>query len=130
MPFCCEVGYPKRFLVDRDSQLVQGCESVRLDIQLHKDAAVELSVCPIGGHNMHGKVERKIHHARESLSKALSNQRLNLLQWETWAATIANSIGNLPLALGSKKSDFDSMDFSAVITIDVQVSSFIIQQKT
>ena len=115
MRFCCEVGYPKRVLVDKGSQLVQGCESVRLDIQdlkfhLHKDASVELSVCPVGGHNMHGKVERRIRQVRESLSKALSNQRLGILQWETLSATIANSINNLPLTLGSKKADLDSMD--------------------
>ena len=32
------------------------------------------------------------------------------MQWETVAATIANSINNLPLALGNTKSDFESMD--------------------
>ena len=59
---------------------------------------------------MHGKVERKIRQIRESLAKALSNQRLGILQWETLSATIANTINNLPLTLGSKKADLDSMD--------------------
>ena len=113
--FCCEVGYPKRVLIDDGSQLVKGCESVRLDIQnikfqLRKDAGVEVSVCPVGGHNMHGRVERKIRQVRESLARALSNDRLGVLQWETLAATIANSINNLPLSLGSRKADLDSMD--------------------
>ena len=115
MRFCCEVGYPKRVLIDEGGQLVKGCESVRLDIQdlkfqLHKDAGVQMSVCPVGGHNMHGRVERKIRQIRESLARALSNDRLGVLQWETLGATIANSINNLPLTLGSRKADLDSMD--------------------
>ena len=59
---------------------------------------------------MHGKVERRIRHIKESLSKTMSNQRLSLMRWETIAATIANSINNLPLALGNIKGDFESMD--------------------
>ena len=59
---------------------------------------------------MHGRVERKIRQVRESLARALSNDRLGVLQWETLAATIANSIDNLPLSLGSRKADLDSMD--------------------
>ena len=114
MRFCCEVGYPKRLLIDEGSQLVKGCESVSLDLidikyQLHKDVAVDVSVCPVGGHNMHGKVERKIRQIRESLAKTLSNERLGVLQWETLGATIANSINNLPLTLRGLK-DLDAMD--------------------
>ena len=40
----------------------------------------------------------------------MSHQRLSLMRWETIAATIANSINNLPLALGNIKGDFESMD--------------------
>ena len=59
---------------------------------------------------MHGKVERRIRHIRESLMKSLSNERLGVLQWETIAASIANSINNLPLALGNVKGDFEFAD--------------------
>ena len=47
---------------------------------------------------------------KESLVDTMSNERLSLMQWETVSATIANSINNLPLALGSLKSDFETMD--------------------
>ena len=72
--FSCEVGYPKMLLPDEGSQLVKGCESMRLDIldlkhRLHKDVAVDFEVCPVGGHNMHGKVERKIREVKISLEK-------------------------------------------------------------
>ena len=38
------------------------------------------------------------------------NIRLSLLQWETVAAEVANSINDLPLAVGNIESDFENMD--------------------
>ena len=113
--FSCEVGYPKRVLVDSGSQLVKGCETMELnfrDIQqkLHQKMKVELEVCPVGGHNMHGRVERCIKEIKNSITTTMSNERLSLLQWETLSASIANSINNLPLALGNVKGDFEIMD--------------------
>ena len=113
--FSCEVGYPKTLLVDEGSQLVKGCETMKLkfwDIkfQLHQDVAVDFEVCPVGGHNFNGKVERKIREVKKSITKTVSNKRLALMQWETLAATIANSINNMPLALGNLTSDLEFMD--------------------
>ena len=59
--FSCDVGYPKRMLAESGSQIVKGCQSMVLDFQdlqfrLHKESKVELQLCPVGGHNMHGKV--------------------------------------------------------------------------
>ena len=104
--FSCEVGYPKTLLVDHGSQIIKGCETMSLkfwDIkfQLHKDVSVNFEVCPVGGHNFNGKVERKIREIKKSISKTVSNERLAMLEWETLAATIANTINNMPLALGS-----------------------------
>ena len=72
--FACEVGYPKVLLIDDGSQLVKGCENMKLDFvdikhKLHKEMAVEFEVCPVGGHNVNGKVERRICHIKESLEK-------------------------------------------------------------
>ena len=66
----CEVGYPKILLTDEGSQLVKGSETVRFDFKdiqnkLHVEMGVELEMCPVGGHNMHGKVERRIKHIKE-----------------------------------------------------------------
>ena len=54
--FSCEVGYPKFLSVDKGSQLVKGCESMKLtytDIKykLHKNSVEEFDTCPVGGHN-------------------------------------------------------------------------------
>ena len=59
--FSYEVVYPKFLSVDEGSQLVKGCESMKLtytDIKykLHKDSVVEFDTCPVGGHNYNGKV--------------------------------------------------------------------------
>ena len=117
--FSCEVGYPKTLLVDQGSQIGKGCETMKLkfwDIkfQLHKDVSVDFEVCPVGGHNFNGKVERKIREIKKSISKTVCNERLALLQWETLGATIANTINNMPLALGNAVSP--STEFIDLLT--------------
>ena len=59
---------------------------------------------------MHGKVERKIKHVNESFAKHLHNNRLSIIQWETLGDQIANSINNLPIALGNTTNDLEKMD--------------------
>lgn len=113
--FSAEVGYPKILLCDEGSQLVSACENMKLtfhDIkhQLHRDVKVEFDVCPVNGHNMHGKVERKIREIKSSINKIAHNERLSILQWETIVAEIANNINDLPLALGNVTSDLENMD--------------------
>lgn len=70
--FACQVGYPKQLLTDEGGQLVKGAKDRIFDFRdlqhkLNKDTKVLLDVCPVGGHNFHGKVERKIRHVKESL---------------------------------------------------------------
>ena len=113
--FACDVGFPKLLLPDEGSQLVKGCDSIVLDFidlqyQLHKDVGVEFKTCPVGGHNMHGKVERKIQEIKSSLQKSFSGQRLSILQYETICASIANNINNMPLAIRNIKSTFEGID--------------------
>ena len=72
-------------LIDEESQLVKGCESMWLtftDIKnkLHTDTMVTFDTCPVGGHNYNGKVERRIRHIWESLDKSCQNGRLSILQ--------------------------------------------------
>ena len=113
--FSCEVGYPKTLLVDEGSQLIKGCETMKLkfwDIKfrLHEDVSVDFEVCPVGGHNFNGKVERKIREVKKSINKTVANERLALLQWETLGSTIANSINNMPLSLGYTQPNMEFID--------------------
>ena len=113
--FACEVGYPKLMMIDEGSQLVKGCSSMGFSFrdaqhQLNKEYNVEFDCCPVGGHNVNGRVERKIRSIRESIEKSSQNERLSILQWETFGASIANSINDLPIAKGNVVSDLEHMD--------------------
>ena len=111
----CEVGFPKILLADKGSQLVKGCNTSQLQFRdlkykTHKNVDVEFELCPVGGHNMNGKVERMIQEIKKSFEKDFHNRRLSTIQWETVAAQVANSINDMPLALGNKTSNFEMMD--------------------
>ena len=113
--FSCDAGYPKILLTDEGSQLVKGCQNMLINFhdtqyKLSQNNQVEYQVCPVGGHNMHGKVERKIRSIKESLEKSVINERLSILQWETIGSQIANSINDLPISLGSVVSDLENLD--------------------
>ena len=102
--FACDNGYPKTLYVDRGSQIVKGCKDSKIsfkDLQhrLHKDVSIDFELCPVGGHNYNGKVERKIREVRLSIEKSFTGQKLSTLQWETISSEVANSINDLPLAL-------------------------------
>ena len=100
----CEVCYTKRLLIGEGSQLVKSCDSIIVNFRniqnkLYVDANVQFEICPVSGHFMHGRVERKIKQIKEIIEKTLYNDRLSLLQWETLASEISNSINNLPIGL-------------------------------
>ena len=85
--FSREVGYPEKLLPDEESQLIKGCTSVKLDIhdiksRLSRNAKIDFETCPVGGHNMHGKVERKIQEVKKSIEKTMLKERLSVIQWE------------------------------------------------
>ena len=113
--FACEVGFPKVVLIDAGSQLVSGCENMVLNMcdirgTLNREYGVEFSSCPVGGHNFHGKVERKIKAVQESIQKSAHNARLSTLQWETLCSEIANSINNMPVAVGNETENLEFID--------------------
>ena len=90
-------------LPDEGSQLVKGCSTLRLsfkDIQnrLFQDVLVNFETCHISGHHMHGKVERKIKEMKKSLSINFHGYKFSILQWETVACEISNTINDAPLA--------------------------------
>ena len=115
MRFACRVGYPKKLLPDAGSQLLKGCKEMQLEFydlkhRLHKEFGVEFETSPIGAHYVHGRVERKIRHVQESFLKASDKQRLSVLQWETLADQVANSINNQPIAVGNIVEEVENLD--------------------
>ena len=102
-------------LPDEGSQLIKGCSNMTLNIRnirntLSTEYGVEFATCPVGGHNVHGRVERKIRHIQESIEKSLKDHRLSVIQWETLVAEVANCINDLPLSYGSFVSDLENLD--------------------
>ena len=111
----CEVGYPKRLLPDEGSQLLKSCSDMSFNYKdvkekLYLNSKMEFAPCPVGGHNMHGLVERKIREVRQSLERSMQGEKLSVLQWESVAAEISNSLNDMPLALGNNTADFEVAD--------------------
>ena len=105
----------KNLLPDERSQFIKGCTSMKLDIRdiksrLSQNIKIDFETCPVGGYNMHGKVERKTQEVKKLIEKTMLNERLSVIQWETCAAEIANRINDLPLAIGDIVSDFGTID--------------------
>ena len=78
--FPCEVAYPNILLLDESSQLIKGCKNRKLNFQdirhqHHVNVNVEFVLCSVEGHNMNGKVERKIREIKGLISKLLENAR-------------------------------------------------------
>ena len=102
-------------MVDGGCQLLKACENMSLDFydvkyKLNENVKVYFDVCPVGAHNMHGRVERKILEIKKSMEKSYSNERLSMIQWEAAVAEIGNPINNSPIALGNISFDFEAMD--------------------
>ena len=113
--FSCELGFPKKLLTDQGSQLISGCESVVLNVvdirgHLNREYGIDFDVCPVGGHNYYGKVERKIKTVQETISKSLNNFRLSVIEWETLCAEIANTVNNLSVAIGNETEDLENLE--------------------
>ena len=113
--FSCNHGYPKKLLCDEGSQLVKACKEMKLNFldiksQLHNHNRVEFELCPVQGHSMHGKVERKIREINLSIEKSAANHRLSMIQWETLSSSISNQINNLPIAIGDVVGDLECLD--------------------
>ena len=112
--FSARYGFPKKAFCDEGSQLLKGSKDMRLQFtdiksKLQRDRNIEFQTCPVGAHNVNGKVERKIKEVNESLDRSLKNDRLSILQWETLSAVIANTINDLPIAMGNV-IDVENMD--------------------
>ena len=63
----------------------------------------------MGAHYIHGKVERKIKHIKESFEKHLQNNRLSIIQWETLGDQMTININNFPIVLGNVAKDLDNL---------------------
>ena len=72
----CGVGYPKKVLPDKGSQLITGCGAIKIEFwdgrfQLQQQINIDYDQCLTAAHHMHGKVEQKIQQIKESIQKTI-----------------------------------------------------------
>ena len=86
------------------------CVEYDLQSVLNRDLGIDFETCPVGGHNFHGRVERKIRTIKDILIRSVHNARLSVLEWETLCSEISNSINDLPVAIGNETDDLENLD--------------------
>ena len=80
-----------------------------LQLKLHKESGIKFDVCPVGGHNFHGLVERKIRTVQEGLQACgFEKMRLHATGVQTLASLIANDINNIPLGYAYGRDENNS----------------------
>ena len=105
----CEIGVPKKLYIDEDSAVICGLKNSTFDMRnlqakLSQKKGIQFEICPVGGHNAHGQVERVIRSVQESFNDAgLQTLRLHATQLQTLAKLIENAYNSLPL--GYHQSD-------------------------
>ena len=87
------------------------CSSTTMTLNInYTRTSVDFNVCRVGGHNEHRRMERKIKEIKLSLEKVFVKSKLSIMQWETIAASISNSINDMPLVIGNTTSDLENLD--------------------
>ena len=113
--FASDWGFPKKLLVDEGSQIICGCENAVLNIvdikgSLSREYGVEFRSCPVGGHNYNGKAERKVKTLKDVMIRSVHLAKHSTIEWETLCSEIANTMNNLPIAIGNETADLESID--------------------
>ena len=117
----CEVGIPSILLCDQGSNLMKAIREaevtmVNLQLQLREEKGIKFEVCPVGGHNEHGLVERVIRSLQESMEESgLRNQRLTATGLQTVCKLVENDHNNLPLGFKFDR-DQDNTEVLKIIT--------------
>ena len=105
-----EVGFPKHFMVDQDSSVMkalkEACINMRnLQHKLFTEHGVVFTTCPVGGHNMHGHVERIIQSVQHLLEDCdVKNKKLHATGYQTLLKLVENMYNSLPIGYSYDRS--------------------------
>jgi len=115
--FSSRYGHPVKLCVDEGSQLLAACRRMELSIvditnslSTKFGVGIEYTSCPVGGHNVHGIVERSIQNVNDLFKKVYKGIKLDVLAYETCFAWISSQLNNIPICLGSKTDNLDNLD--------------------
>lgn len=115
--FAARFCHPQRLYPDEGSQLIHACKEMELSwvdvahsLNADHGVGVEFHPCPVGGHNVHGVVERSVQEVKKLFNTVYRGVKLDLLGFETAFGWISNELNNLPICIGSRYRDLDHLD--------------------
>ena len=95
--------FPKIFMIDQDSAILKGLREVQvylqyLQHQIYTENGIIFTTCPVGGHNVHGHVERVIKSIQDLLEDGgLKQQHLHATALLTLLKLVENKNNSLPI---------------------------------
>jgi len=115
--FAARFCHPKKLYPDAGSQLMRACSNMEINwvdvsqtLNSKHGVGVEFEPCPVGGHNFHGQVERSIREIKKLFDTVYKGIRLDIMGFETAFGWLSNELNNMPICLGSRYRDLDSLD--------------------
>jgi len=115
--FAARFGHPAKLFPDEGGQLLKACSEMEvswIDVSSNLNAkhgvGVDFSPCPVGGHNVHGMVERSIREVKRLFQTVYGGLKLDIMSYETAFTWVANELNNLPICIGSKYKNLEHTD--------------------
>ena len=99
----CEVGVPKRMYIDQSKAEMFALREIEFDFrdfgaEVRRAYGIDFEICPVGGHNAHGQVERVIRSVQESFDEAgFQTRNYTATALQTLAKLVENQYNALPL---------------------------------
>ena len=103
--FFCECGVPSLLFIDRDTALMKMVENVEFFIQnvqgkLTCQFKMPTKLCPVSGHNFHGRVERIGRTFQDTLVRTgLDKIKMDPLLYQTLCKLFENMYNSQPIAI-------------------------------
>ena len=115
--FSSRYGHPNRIMIDAGSQLIKACKDMEISIvdltaqlSTKHGVGVSYSTCPVGGHNVQGVVERSIKSVQDLFKRVFEGLKMDVLALETAFCWMSAQLNDLPISLGNRTEDLDSVD--------------------
>ena len=99
----CEVGCPSFVFCDRDSAGMSAFDIAEIEyrdlrLALHREKGIDITLCPVAGHDRHGHVERIIRSVQESFDDTgMKTKILHATGLQTICKLVESQYNNLPL---------------------------------
>ena len=97
-------------MIDQDSAILKGLRDAQVDLrnlqhQIYTENGIIFTTCPVGGHNVHGHVERVIKSIQDLLEDGgLKQQRLHATGLQTLLKLVENNYNSLPIGYSYDRS--------------------------